>query len=66
MGKSGYTTKVALVFPKIREDISREEEVVLEFVDENFLPIPKHLMELLPGLFCMNTIILKENFLSII
>jgi len=37
-GEEWVYNEGCLSIPKIREDISREEEVVLEFVDENFLP----------------------------
>src|SRR6185436_3703011 len=37
-GEEWVYNEGCLSIPKIREDISREEEVVIEFVDENFLP----------------------------
>jgi len=37
-GEEWVYNEGCLSIPKIREDISRVEEVVLEFVDENFLP----------------------------
>ncbi len=36
-GEEWVYNEGCLSIPKIREDISREEEVVIEFVDENFL-----------------------------
>jgi peptide deformylase len=38
MARNGPTTEGCLSIPKIREDIYRNEEVTLSFVDENFEP----------------------------
>ena len=55
-----------LSIPKIREDIYRHETVTLQYQDENFETHTKTFQGLPQVSFCMNMIISKENFLSII